>query len=94
MGKFILAAAIVGGTLTAIPAWADRDHFPGHGTGPVPMTTDAMTRKVNDIGYDVRRLEAKQGRYEAHLVDRESGGGVKAHFDGRSGELLRAEPSH
>jgi hypothetical protein len=82
-----MLAVIVAVSLTAIPARADRDHPSDKGVG----TAEAISRSINQLGYDLRRLKAEHGMYEARLVDRESGGGVKAHFDGKSGELLRAE---
>jgi hypothetical protein len=49
-----------------------------------------MKSRIDQLGYDVLRLEHDNGAYEARIVDRTSGGIVKAHFDLVTGELLRA----
>jgi hypothetical protein len=52
-----------------------------------------MRQKIEDLGYDVRRLKSEYGRFEAHIVDRRSGGGVEAEFSARTGDLIRAKPA-
>jgi hypothetical protein len=47
--------------------------------------------KINNLGYDVRRIETERSCFEAEIVDRGSGGGVKATFSRANGELLWAK---
>ncbi len=49
-----------------------------------------LKAKVDKLGYDVRRLTEEEHYFEAHIVDRASGGAVEARFD-KSGELVRAK---
>ncbi len=48
-----------------------------------------LRAKIDRLGYDVRRLTEEERHFEAHIVDRASGGAVVATFD-KSGELVRA----
>ncbi len=93
MGKLIMSMAIAAGTLLAVPAWADgdREHKPVAGQ---TMSVESMKQKISDLGYEIKRLKAEHGYYEAHVVEKQSGGAVKAHFDVKTGELVRAEPHH
>ncbi len=95
MGKLIMSAAIAAGTLLAVPAWADHDRSREHRpvVGPT-VSVESMKQKISDLGYELRRLKAAHGYYEAHVVEKKSGGAVKAHFDMKTGELVRAEPHH
>jgi hypothetical protein len=92
MLKTIIGTALAGSLLMTVPASADRDHRGDRATGSERISTEAMAQKINDLGYDVRRLEFDDGEYEAQIVERESGGVVKARFDSKDGELIRAEP--
>ena len=49
-----------------------------------------MRTKIGELGYDVRRLDTDDGCFKAYIVDRESGGAVKATFSATTGELVRA----
>lgn len=95
MGKLIMSVAVAAGTLLAVPAWADRDrdveHKPAAGQ---TISVESMKQKIGELGYEVKRLKAEHGYYEAHVVEKQSGGAVKAHFDMKTGELVRAEPHH
>lgn len=50
----------------------------------------AMKQKIDALGYDVRRLKTDDGVFRTRIVDRQTGGVVKATFDRTSGELVRA----
>jgi len=52
-----------------------------------------MKQKIDALGYDVRRLKADDRAFKARIVDRESGGAVKATFDIATGERMRAKPA-
>ena len=84
----LVILGIATGTATLATAH-DRDVRAGATATPV-IATDSMTRRIDQLGYDVLRLERDHGAFEARIVDRESGGIVKARFDTVSGELLRA----
>jgi hypothetical protein len=51
----------------------------------------AMKQKIDALGYDVRRLRIDDGVFKTLIVDRESGGAVKATFDRANGEFVRAK---
>lgn len=55
-----------------------------------PISTEALTAKIDGMGYDVHRLNRNDGRYDAHLIDRETGHGVNAAFAANTGELMQA----
>jgi hypothetical protein len=50
-----------------------------------------MKQKIEALGYDIRRLKVDDGVFNAKIVDRQSGGIVKANFDHATGELVRAK---
>jgi hypothetical protein len=54
------------------------------------ISIDSMKQKIDALGYDVRRLKVDDGAFKAEIVDRQSGGLVKASFDLATGELVRA----
>ena len=92
MRKIIALAAIALLAGTAGLALADGDrHVRGDESWNSPIARDTMRQKINDLGYDVRRLEVDDGFYKARIVDRASGGGVKATFSLATGELVRAK---
>jgi peptidase YpeB-like protein len=90
--RFIIPLAVVaalgasGIALAEIPA---RDHK-ADAQAPA-MSEGDIKGKIAKLGYDVRWLETKDRHYEAHLVDRASGGAVEATFDKSSGELIGAK---
>jgi hypothetical protein len=55
------------------------------------ISLDAMTQKIDALGYDVDRLKVDHGRFEARIVDRQTGGVVEAIFSMTTGELVRAK---
>ncbi len=54
------------------------------------LSFETMRQKLEGLGYEVRALEIEKGCFEAHLIDRQSGGAVKALFRAGDGELVRA----
>jgi hypothetical protein len=50
-----------------------------------------MKARLNDLGYDVRRIEMEHGKFDARVVERQSGRTVKATFNAHTGELVRAK---
>ncbi len=91
MLKTMIGFALATTLLTTLPASADRDRREAPASGPESVSTQAMAEKLNDLGYDVRRLESEERHFEAHMVERKSGGAVKARFDRKDGELIHAE---
>jgi hypothetical protein len=61
--------------------------------GAERLSSEQFQRKIDDLGYTIRRLEDKRGCIEAHLIDRSSGGSVEALFNAATGELVRARPA-
>ena len=57
------------------------------------FTAADLRARFEQLGYEVRRLKAEDRHYEAHMVDRASGGAVEATFDKVSGELIGARPA-
>ena len=91
MGRLIISVAIAAGALLAVPAWADREHRTDQKPTAGQISVQTMKRKINELGYEVRRIETEHGYFEAHLVEKQNGGAVKAQFDMTTGELVRAE---
>jgi hypothetical protein len=88
MRKLSALAAIV--LLAVSPALADDEHDCAQGSRPGSITVDAMRTKIGELGYQVRRLDTDDGCFKAYIVDRESGGAVKATFSATTGALVRA----
>ena len=66
-----------------------RSHGPRQdGSQEQRISPSEMKAKLNDLGYDVRRIEAEHGKFDARLVERRSGRTVKATC---TGELVRAK---
>ncbi len=91
MRTIIVLATLAGlGALT--PALADKlrqtDEQARQGRA---ISSDEMKSKIDFMGYEVRRLHKDEGRYKTHLIDRDSGGGVRATFDAKNGELIHAQ---
>jgi hypothetical protein len=67
----------------------------GHGCVQAPVATsisaDTMKSRIDDLGYDVRRLKMDDGCFKAHIIERLSGGAVTATFS-TTGDLVRAKP--
>ena len=93
MRKIIVLAAIAGlGALT--PALADKvAQTEKQAPQGRAISSDEMRSKIDIMGYDVLRLHKDDGRYEAHITDRDSGGAVTAIFDAKNGELVHARPA-
>ena len=89
----ITLAVVLGLAALAAPALA-HDHAKSrpHDSTRNAISAEAMRQKITDLGYDVDHLKSEHGRFEARIVDRESGGVVEAVFSATSGELVRAKP--
>ncbi len=57
------------------------------------ISPDVIKAEMNQLGYDVLSVVTDDGYLKAAIVDRNSGGIVKADFDPVTGELLRARPA-
>ena len=86
---FLVTLGMVSGAATLATAH-DRDVRAGVTTATQTIATESMQSRIDQLGYDVLRLDRDHGAFEARIVDRASGGIVKAHFDTVTGELLRA----
>jgi hypothetical protein len=83
----LASIAFLAGAVSPAPA-----HDAAHrcAQGSASITADAMRTKIDELGYQVRRLHTDDGCFKASIVDRESGGTVKATFSATTGELVRA----
>ena len=88
MRKIFALAAIVLPAVAVSPALADEHDC--EGSRPASITLEAMRTKIDELGYQVRRLHTEDGCFKAYIVDRESGGAVKATFSATTGALVRA----
>lgn len=89
---FLAMLGVVAGVTTGAVA-SDRE-VRIEATGAPAIATESIKTRIDQLGYDVVRLERDDGAFDALIVDRASGGIVKAHFDLATGELLRASPAH
>jgi hypothetical protein len=64
---------------------------PNHSDAPQKVTMEEMQKRIEVLGYDVRRLRVRDGVFKADIVERQNGGAVRARFDLATGELIRAE---
>ena len=55
-----------------------------------PISAREMTKKIDKLGYDVRRLKTDDGCFKAQIIERENGGVVEATFSRTTGELISA----
>ena len=91
MRKMIVSGALAAAAFLAVPAFAAGDHEDQQAPAREQISTENMKQKIENLGYDVRHLEMENGNFEVHLVEKTSGAGVKAIFQGETGELVRAE---
>ena len=82
----IAASVVAGATLAHEESWPRQDSSQEQRISP-----SEMKAKLNDLGYDVRRIEAEHGKFDARLVERRSGRTIEATFSTRTGERLRAK---
>lgn len=86
-----IAAIILGLGLTGA-ALADHERNCRTVATAERLSIDQFRQKVDALGYDLVRSDAEHNCIEAHLIDRSSGGRVKALFHATTGELVRAMP--
>jgi hypothetical protein len=92
MCKSLVLATMILATAMGATAMARDDGERCQLVGQTEMISiDAMKQKIDNLGYDVRRIETERSCFEAEIVDRGSGGGVKATFSRANGELLWAK---
>ena len=88
----LAAIAVLAGAIS--PAFADVKHDCGRTDQATAISADTMKTRIDRLGYDVRRLDTDDGCFKAYIVDRESGGAVKATFSATTGELVRARSGY
>ena len=92
MRKILTLATIafLGGTIA--PALADNAEYScAQAATAMSISADMMKSRIDDLGYDVRRLKMDDGCFKARIVERTSGGALTATFS-TTGELVRAKP--
>jgi hypothetical protein len=90
--RYILALAMlasIGGS--AIALTDDQGTSSAVNSQRRSVSATEITAKLDKLGYDVRRLKTGKNHYEAYMVERASGGAVKATFSKASGDLLGAK---
>lgn len=90
-------ALIIGATVLSlsagVPAFAQGggDYCP-----KVPkeqmIPVETVQKKVQEMGYEVRRTRFDDGCYKVYITDKASGGEVEAYYNPATGELVRAKP--
>ena len=86
IAALIAITLLTAGTATA---QADGDKSTCHDRHAA-ISFDEMIQRIDGLGYDLRRLTAKDGFFHAQIVERESRGVVEATFSVTTGELARA----
>jgi hypothetical protein len=88
----ILALAMIAGLGVSGVALADNQPAAdAAGAQARAVSAADMKTRLDQLGYDIRHLRTGELRYEAAMVDRASGGAVRATFDRTSGELIAAK---
>jgi len=90
--RYILAlatAAVVGVAGAAFAGDQVRDHAPEQA-----ISVDQLKSKIDALGCDVDHMKKDGDVYEVRLIDRDTGGAIKASFDAESGELEHAKLAH
>jgi hypothetical protein len=92
MCKSLVLATMILATGMGAAALARDDGESCQRLGQIEMISiDAMKQKIDNLGYDVRRIETERNCFEVEIIDRGTGGGVKAMFSRANGELLWAK---
>lgn len=60
-------------------------------TSPQAVSIESMRQKIEALGYNVTGLKVDDGVFKARIVERQSGGVVRATFALATGELIRAK---
>lgn len=74
----------------AAPAWADGDNHCANTSGGVPVPAAAIRSNLQDLGYQVGRIETEHGCYEVRAVN-DSGYEIKATYHPATGDLVQAK---
>lgn len=90
--RMMLILATLGILGAAINAAAADDVERGCRQGPQAsaISADEMKARIDKLGYDIRRLTSDDGCFKTDIVERNSGGVVRATFNATTGELVRA----
>jgi hypothetical protein len=87
----IVTLAVIATLGAAIGAALADDGKVAREDGSQTTSLAAMKQNIDGLGYDIRRLKVGHGVFKAQIIDRRSGGAVKAIFDLTTGELVRAK---
>ena len=93
MRKMTALATIAALAATVGIALADGDKRANR-TEPASATMSVETVKSNieRLGYDIRAVKTDDGVFKVRMIDRASGGAVKAKYSAETGDLIRARP--
>ena len=56
------------------------------------IPVEAVQQKVQEMGYEVRRVRFDDGCFKVYITEKTTGGEVEAYYDPSNGELVRARP--
>jgi hypothetical protein len=90
MRKILILATLATLAAATIPAAAGNFDRRGQGARASPISADEMKARIDQLGYDVRRLKSDDGYFNTIIVERNNGGAVRATFNAATGELVRA----
>jgi len=91
MRKFVILATLATLGATIVPAAADNaERACRQSRETKAISTDDMKARIDQLGYEVRSLKSDDGCFRTTIVDRNSGGAVRALFNAATGELVRA----
>lgn len=85
MRKMLILATLAALGAATVPAAADNA-----GCQQGAMSVSDLKARIDGFGYDLSSLMNDDGFYKTHIVDRASGGVVRAVFSAATGELVRA----
>ena len=71
LGALIRAIAVTAFTGAALAH--DESQAKQHGSRVQRISTSEMQTRLNDLGYEVRRIEREHGNFDARLVERQCG---------------------
>jgi hypothetical protein len=87
MRKILILATLATLASATIPAAADNVGRRGQAD---LISADEMKARIDKLGYDVRRIKSDNGYFKTIIVERNSGGAVRAIFNAVTGEFVRA----
>ena len=89
MPKIIIPAALALSFITIAPAFAGDDGDCAKAPRDQWLSKEAITARVSELGYKVRRVKVEDGCYEVYAFDK-NGARAEIYIDPVSGRIMRA----